>query len=174
MKFAVAMAYAGQAVWWNIAFQFLRVYDFLFRRISFGAIRLQEVLADRAAVRLYGARPFEEGLRHVIRRSIEFNQLADTEIKEAVQAGRSLQNMYALEPHQEKAVDEDIENALNRTTSEDDTHPSPVDRFRLISQVVSVNQSDRSGSVWELFADREAITTEMTSQIERMVHSATA
>jgi Zn-dependent protease with chaperone function len=174
MKFAIAMAYAGQAVWWNIAFQFLRVYDFLFRRISFGATRLQEVLADRAAVRLYGAMPFEEGLRHVIRRSIEFNRLADTEINEAVQAGRALQNMYALEPHQEKAVGEEIESALNRATSEDDTHPSPLDRFRLVSRVGSVNQWDRSGSVWELFANREAITQQMNSEIERMVHSAAA
>jgi hypothetical protein len=49
MKFAYAMARAGQAVWWNTAFQFLRVYHFLFRRISHGATRLQEVLADWAA-----------------------------------------------------------------------------------------------------------------------------
>lgn len=80
MKFACAMAYAGQAVWWNIAFQFLRLYHFLFRRISYGATRLQEVLADRAAARIYGAQAFEEGLRHVVRRDIEFTLLADKEI----------------------------------------------------------------------------------------------
>ena len=174
MKFAVAMVYAGQAVWWNIAFQFLKLYDFLFRRISYGAIRLQEVLADRAAARLYGREPFEEGLRHVIRRNIEFNHFADTEIKEALQSGRALQNVYALESHQEKAIDEEIESALNRATSEDDTHPSPLERFRLISRVVSSSQSDRSGLVWELFANRDTITQEMSSQIERMVHSGAA
>jgi hypothetical protein len=102
MRFAIAMAYAGQAVWWNIAFQFLRVYDFLFRRISFGATRLK----DRAAVRLCGSGPFEEGLRHVIGRSIEFNHFTDKEINEAVRSGRALRNVYALEPDQEKAVDE--------------------------------------------------------------------
>ena len=36
IKFAYAMAHAGQAVWWNIAFQFLLFYHFLFRRISHG------------------------------------------------------------------------------------------------------------------------------------------
>ncbi len=49
MKFAIAMIESGQAVWWNVAFQFLRVYHFLFCRISHGATRLQEVLADRVA-----------------------------------------------------------------------------------------------------------------------------
>ena len=53
MKFAFAMIESGQAVWWNVAFQFLRVYHFLFRRISHGATRLQEVLADRVAARKY-------------------------------------------------------------------------------------------------------------------------
>ena len=53
VKFAYAMAEARQAVWWNIGFQFLRLYHFVFRRISHGATRLQEVLADRAAARLY-------------------------------------------------------------------------------------------------------------------------
>ena len=125
-------------------------------------------------MRLYGSGPFEVGLRHVIRRNLEFNHFADKEIEEAVQSGRALQNMYALEPRQDKAVDEEIESALNRTTSEDDTHPSPLARFRLISRVVSCNQSDRCGLVWELFANREAVTQEMSSQIERMVHSATA
>jgi Zn-dependent protease with chaperone function len=70
LKFAYAMGHAGQAVWWDIAFQFLRLYHFLFRRISYGATRLQEVLADRASARLYGAQPFEQGLRHVVRREL--------------------------------------------------------------------------------------------------------
>ena len=61
MKFGYAMAWSGQAVWWNIAFQFLRVYHFIFRRISHGATRLQEVLADRVAAAKYGAGAFEEG-----------------------------------------------------------------------------------------------------------------
>lgn len=87
---------------------------------------------------------------------------------------RHLQNLYALEPHQEKAIDEEIESALNRETSEDDTHPSPLERFRLVSRVVSSNQSARSGPVWELFADRDTITQEMSSQIEKMAHSEAA
>src|SRR4030095_1216297 len=90
MKFAHAMALSGQAVWWNIAFQFLRVYHFIFRRISHGATRLQEVLADRVAVLHYGASNFEEGLKHVVRRHIEFDHCVDKEINEAVSVRRTI------------------------------------------------------------------------------------
>src|SRR5437016_4144654 len=86
IKFAVAMAENGQAVWYNVAFHFLWLYHFIFRRITCGATRLQEVLADRVAARLYGAPAFEEGLTHVIRRSVEFNHFAAGEIASAQQA----------------------------------------------------------------------------------------
>ena len=119
-----------------------------------------------AAVRIIVTHAIER-----IRRNIEFSRFADTEIKDALQSGRALQNIYELQPQQEKAIDEEIESALNRETSYDDTHPSPFERFRLVSRVVSSNQSTRSGSVWGLFADRDKITQEMSSQIETMVHS---
>jgi Zn-dependent protease with chaperone function len=169
IKFAYAMAYAGQAVWWNIAFQFLRLYHFLFRRISHGATRLQEVLADRAAARLYGSQPFEEGLRHVVRRQIEFNHFTGREIEDALKSGRALQNVYAFEVQPEKELEEAIDNAINRQTCEDDTHPSPLDRFRLVSRVVCQNQAAPSGPMWDLFANREALTKEMSVEIENMV-----
>lgn len=171
VKFAYAMAHAGQAVWWNIAFQFLRLYHFLFRRISYGATRLQEVLADRAAVRLYGAQPFEEGLRHVVRRQIEFNHFTGKEIQDALSSGRALHNVYALEVQPEKEIEEAIVGAINRQTTEDDTHPSPVDRFRLASQIVSPTQPGPSGPMWDLFQNREALTKEMSLKIESMVRA---
>ena len=129
MKFAIAMAKAGQAVWWSIGFQFLRLYHFLFRRISHGATRLQEILADRAAARLYGPLHFEEGLRHVVRRQFEFKDIAEREIEEALRAGRALQNIYALEIPAGRSFEVTLDQAINRPTSEDDTHPSPADRF---------------------------------------------
>jgi len=171
VKFASAMAHDGQAVWWNVAFQFLRLYHFLFCRISHGATRLQEVLADRAAARIYGAQRFEEGLRHIVRRQIEFKHFTTNEIRAALRSDRTLQNVYTLEIWPVKWIEQEIDNALNRQTSEDDTHPSPVDRFRLVSGVVCQNQPAPSGPVWNLFADREAITKEMSSEIENMVRA---
>jgi tetratricopeptide (TPR) repeat protein len=169
MKFAYAMARAGHAVAWNLGFQFVRIYHFLFRRISHGASRLQEVLADRTAVLKYGADAFEEGLTHAIRRSVEFPFAANREITVAVDAGRALHNLYGLPVEGEKSVEEEIEKSLNRATSEDDTHPSPVDRFRLARQLGAEPRPADSAMVWDLFQNRETLTMEMTALIDSSI-----
>jgi tetratricopeptide (TPR) repeat protein len=169
IKFAYAMALAGQAVWWNLGFLFFRIYHFLFRRISHGASRLQEILADRTAALKYGADAFEEGLTHAIRRATEFPINAGREITASVDAGRALQNVYGLHTETEAAVEEQIKKALNRPTTEDDTHPSAADRFRLVRAFGSVDHPADSSMVWDLFRDREAIMMEMTTLIDRSV-----
>lgn len=166
MKFAHAMIATDQARPWNIAFQFLRIYHFIFRRISHGATRLQEVLADRVAALQYGSLAFEEGLTHVVRKSVEFHHLAAREIDESVAVGRALQNLYELPVQENPDLQEQIEESLNRETSEDDTHPSPNDRFRLTRRITGANESPASGMVWDWFKNREALTNEMTSMIQ--------
>jgi tetratricopeptide (TPR) repeat protein len=178
-KFAYAMALAGQAVWWNIAFQFLRVYHFIFRRITHGATRLQEILADRVAVRNYGAESFEEGLRHVIRREVEFNSVASKEIEDAAQTRRDLKNLYQLqvspEAFDQQMIEKQINDIITRPTTEDDTHPSPIDRFRLAQRIVCDNPPSSNAMVWDLFASRESLTDEMSKLIdERVKEAATA
>jgi tetratricopeptide (TPR) repeat protein len=176
MKFAYAMILGGQAVWWNLAFQFLRVYHFIFRRLSHGATRLQEILADRVAVRNYGAAAFEEGLRHVIRREVEFHRVAVKEIDAASAQRRDLANLYHLPAAQdgadERMIQVEINNIVTRPTTEDDTHPSPIDRFRLASRIVGAAQLPPDAPVWELFADRQALTAEMSGQINQHVQEA--
>lgn len=172
MKFAHAMIVNGQASWWNVAFQFLRVYHFIFRRISHGATRLQEVLADRVAALQYGPHAFEEGLTHVIGKSVEFHHLAVKEIEASVAVRRALQNLYELPLEQNADLQEQIEKSMNRETSEDDTHPCPNDRFRLTRKITGANESPATGMVWDWFQNREALTNEMTSLIQSEVHSA--
>jgi tetratricopeptide (TPR) repeat protein len=166
MKFAHAMILSGQAVWWNIAFQFLRVYHFIFRRISHGATRLQEVLADRVAASKYGPGAFEEGLRHVVRKGVEFNHVATQEINESASSQRALQNLYELQPTDNPDLEKEVEASLNRETTEDDTHPSPRDRFRFIRRIVSGSEQSVPGQVWDLFKDKEALTLEMTKIVQ--------
>jgi Zn-dependent protease with chaperone function len=174
--FAYAMAAAGQAVWYNLAFQFVRAYHFIFRRISHGATRLQEILADRVAVYNYGARAFEEGLTHVIYRDAEFNHLAVREINAATNARRALQNLYELPAAKGGEAERDVETAfresLERKTSEDDTHPAPSERFRLARRVKTKGEPPADGTVWELFADREALTREMSQLVEQRIQAA--
>jgi tetratricopeptide (TPR) repeat protein/Zn-dependent protease with chaperone function len=166
LKFAHAMALSGQAVWWNVAFHFLRVFHFIFRRISYGATRLQEVLADRVAASMYGPGAFEQGLRHVIRKTVEFKHLALQEINESANSRRALQNLYELQTTDNPDLEQEIKDSLSRRTSEDDTHPSPVDRFRFTSGIVTVCEHPVSGMVWDLFKDREALTLEMTQMVQ--------
>lgn len=171
LKFAHAMITSRQNVWWNVAFHFLRIYHFIFRRISRGATRLQEVLADRAAAARYGALAFEEGLKHVIRKDAEFGFLANREINESAGAQRALQNLYELPINPNPDIDQATEQTLNRETSEDDTHPSPNDRFRLTKKIVSQSEPPISGMVWDLFADRAALTGEMTALIQQQLRN---
>jgi tetratricopeptide (TPR) repeat protein/Zn-dependent protease with chaperone function len=169
MRLAESMALSGTATFYNIAFQFLRFYHFLFRRITHGASRLQEILADRMAVYQFGREPFREGLRHVIRRDLEFSLLADKEINAALASSRSMRNLYELQAEDEMTKN-DLAQAYDeyfaRPTTEDDTHPSPKDRFRLIEKINPKETPPLEGRVWDLFTNREALTQEMNSLLE--------
>ena len=168
-KYFYALYSAGQNVWWNIAFQFLRLYNFLFRRISHGATRLQEVLADRVAAQTYGVKAFRDGLTYVIKRNIEFSKYANSEIEEAMKTRRPLNNLYELHGISEVELEEELQAELSKKTSEDDTHPSPVDRFRYLEGIDAGTFPEDSAYVRELFFDFGALTAEMTALIEKKV-----
>jgi len=157
---------------YNVSFHFLRLFHFLFRRITHGASRLQEVLADRVAAYHFGADSFREGLRHVIRRELEFMHAADKEINAALSSNQAFTNLYELtitDDSEKQKIDEEFEQALEQETTEDDTHPSPKDRFRYIQGARSAGVESLHGNVWDLFTDRSAIVSEMNSLIEKLV-----
>jgi Zn-dependent protease with chaperone function len=168
--FAVAMVQQGLSVWWNLAYWFLRIYDYLFRRISYGATRFQEVLADIVAVRHYGASAFEEGLQQVIRRDLEFEAVADK-----IDAGllpctlNHVRNLYetyqAEDERKEKELAHLLESRLSEKSSEDSTHPSPSERFDLARRIRSGSMTQDDLMVWDLFADSTGIKTEMAKLI---------
>ena len=171
MRVAESMAKGGTATFYNLGFQFLRLFHFLFRRITHGATRLQEILADRVAAHNYGVSAFKDGLSHVIRRELEFKHLALKEINDASRGNRALANIYELSVQEDDAVkdlEEQFTSAVNMTTTEDDTHPSPVDRFKYIERIRSKQVVPLSGVVWDLFADKNAITAEMNSVVEKL------
>lgn len=165
--YAHTLYLAGQTVWWNIAFQFLRLYHFIFRRISSGATRFQEIRADRVAAQLYGLPAFQSGLTHIIRRQIEFVKLARAEIKEAKKMKRPFRNLYDLAPFSTTDIEEELSTILNRKTDPDDTHPSPVDRFRYLAGLNARAEKKTDACVPELFLDWPSIMQEMTDTIEQ-------
>jgi hypothetical protein len=137
---------------------------------------LQEILADRVAVFNYGPQAFEDGLTHVIYRGAEFQHLASREINSAAGGQRTLQNLYELPEAKGGEAERDVEAAfresLGRETTEDDTHPSPAERFRLAARVKTKGEPPANGTVWELFADRAALTREMSQLVERRMQGA--
>nr|WP_294860776.1 M48 family metalloprotease [uncultured Fluviicola sp.] len=169
-NYYIALYNSGNATWWSIAFLFLKFYHFIFTRISAGATRLQEVLADRVAAQTYGAQSFRNGLTFVVRRSIEFGTLAKAEIDQAEEQKRSYNNLYELTNLSiESDIDSEVEKSLNRKTSEQDTHPSPVDRFRYVEGITEKNSVNEPGTVNEFFTDWNDLTMEMTAEIDKIV-----
>jgi hypothetical protein len=109
-------------------------------------------------------------LSHVIRRDIEFKHIAESEINAAYSAGRALQNLYEMMPPENESISKSLEQEYNdhltRQTTEDDTHPSPQDRFKLIAPIKSRENAPLEGQVWDLFTDKTALTTEMNNLLE--------
>jgi hypothetical protein len=62
-----------------------------------------------------------------------------------------------------------VQDAIDRPTTEDDTHPGPSERFRLVRRIPASLECDEAGLVWDLFVNREGLTKEMTAAIESTV-----
>jgi Zn-dependent protease with chaperone function len=172
------LAEGGAAAWYNPAWLFLLGFHKVFLRISQGASRLQEVLADRWAAFTYGAKSFEDGLTHVIRRSVLFDAHVAATMKEVVDAKLPLANLYAYQPAAAAVSAGDVETAfreaLSREPSPYDSHPSPVDRFRWVRAIcgngaAAVEDREETEDVWSLFRDREDVEKRLTVQVRANV-----
>jgi len=172
------LAQSGTAAWYNPAWLFLNGFYRVFLRISLGASRLQEVMADRWAAFTYGSKAFEEGLRHVIERSVRFDAHAVTTLQEVVQGQQALANLYAHRPAsapEATEVDKAVKEALRRPASAYDSHPSPTERLRWVRALAAkgkVASPDDAADAWSLFPDREQIEQHMTGEVRNnMFHS---
>lgn len=176
LAMAIGLAKGGAASWINPAWLFVNGFLRTFMRISQGASRLQEVLADRWAAFTYGADAFERGLRHVIQRSIRFDQELNLKLQDVIEHKKSLANVYRHEPSE--SVDEGViaaqfQAALEAEPSPYDSHPRPADRIAWV-QALDTNGATRSGEdgvAWDLFSGREAIEEFMTGQIRQAIQT---
>lgn len=172
---AVGLAEAGAAGWYNPAWVFLNGFHRVFLRISQGASRLQEVLADRWSARTYGAVAFERGLRHAIAADLRFDAHAQATVREVVNSRKSLRNLYSYapaEPASEAAdIEQKVEEAIHAEPSPYDSHPRPADRFRWARALASAHgSSDELGDpAWSLFSDRAAIEERLTDVLRQRV-----
>ena len=169
---AYGLATGGAAAWYNPAWLFVNGFHRVFIRISHGASRLQEVLADRWAVFAYGAEAFEQGLRAVIERSVRFDAHVGATLKEVVNRKLPLANLYTYAPSAAVDVTKAVEEAINRKASAYDSHPSPAERFALVralAQRSAIRVSDDDASAWSLFSNAEELQQKMTAQVRANV-----
>lgn len=172
---AVALAEGGAATWYNPAWLFVNGFHRVFLRISEGASRLQEILADRWAVFAYGAAAFEEGLRTVVAESVRFDAHIGATLKEVVDGQIPLTNLYTYRPTtrpEGEDLAKDIDEALNREGSVYDSHPPAAERFALVRALNAPErpaQTDDEWSAWTLFADTEQLQLSMTEQVRENV-----
>jgi Zn-dependent protease with chaperone function len=173
-QMAMTLAGGGAAAWYNPAWLFVTGFHRIFLRVSQGASRLQEILADRWAARACGGRAFAEGLRHVIERSIRFDRHAQASLREVVEGERALANLYRYAPAaavDEAAVAVELEQALAAPPSPYDSHPRPNDRIAWVGALAPAEPPgpDASEPAWALFADREAVERQMTDEVRAVV-----
>jgi Zn-dependent protease with chaperone function len=152
------------------AWLFLVAFSRLFERISQGASRLQEVMADRWSVAAYGTQAFCDGLRHVIERSARFAFEARATLSELQARQAGVTNLYAYRPSigaPEEEIRRAIDEALNRQPSAYDSHPSPQQRFEWAKLAAGPGAApaDEAEDAWSLFADKASIQMAMTARI---------
>lgn len=172
---AIGLARGGAASWYNPAWWFVSGYYKVFLRISHGASRLQEVLADRWAAFTYGPEAFAEGLTHAVRRAIAFDAHAEATLREVIEAKAPLANLYRHAPKQapEAAnLDALVREALEREPSPFDSHPSPAERIAWVHTLKAPPSPAEEGAAWGLFRNRDAIERALTERVRENVERA--
>jgi Zn-dependent protease with chaperone function len=176
-QMAYTLASTGQARWYNPAWLFVNGFHRLFLRITLGASRLQEILADRYAALAYGVQNSVDGLMHIVRQGLVFDAQVSQEIKTAMGHNRGLQNLYLLPPIQGtmlKQLEAKVEQRMNRPTSTYDSHPAIQDRIRLVRQLDSGSEVEGSQEpAWDLLPDAESLQQEMTAHVQQNVRRRT-
>jgi len=168
---AMHLVRGGAASNLNPAWWFVKGFHSVFLRVSQGASRLQEMLADRWAAFAYGSEAFARGLTHVVARSVRFDAHIAATLGEVVPAKQPLANVYAFVPKEavdSKKVEEAVEKAMGRPASPYDSHPRPVDRIAWVTKIAAAGPAESPEDLeeaWSLLAERESIEKQMTDEV---------
>jgi Zn-dependent protease with chaperone function len=175
IQMAQRLVQGGAAQIFNPIWLFVLGYQRIFLRITLGASRLQEILADRYAAIAYGGQNFIEGLQSVIRQGIAFPLLADYEIRRSFDLNQQIYNLYDLPPQEklQSELEKQITEAMSRTTSQYDSHPAPKERIELIESLripYSPVQDNRLPALY-LFPNPEELQRELTSEVMKNIRA---
>ncbi|MFN7730588.1 MAG: DUF1559 domain-containing protein [Pirellula sp.] len=169
VRFAQSIESRGKVRFWHISVQFLRLYHRLFSKLSFGANRLQEILADRVAIQTYGPEAFCQGLQHVIRRGVEFDVILNDAFQTKYQDADARISFFRmggdLEIDARDAVHSGMQSILESVSTELDTHPSPKERIAFAKRFANPSEGMDSAQVWDLIPQRENYQTGCAKEI---------
>jgi Zn-dependent protease with chaperone function len=169
LTLAASLARSGAARWYNPTWIFVNVFLRVFMVVSQGAFRLQEVLADRWAIRAYGSEAFERGLRHVVSRAIRHDAHVELSVRESLADKRPIVNVYTHVPQGGAPnVEGLIEDATYRPPSVYDSHPTPAERIAwatLLATPAPSRGPDDDAPAWSLFSAREKLERQMTDRL---------
>jgi Zn-dependent protease with chaperone function len=173
-RMAYGLAASGQARWYNPAWLFVNGFYRIFLRITLGASRLQEILADRYAAVAYGVQNFVGGLTHIVRQSLLFDAQVSHEVKLALKLRRKLANLYTLPPFESDSVQDkleaQLEQVMSRPTSPYDSHPAVRERIALVGQLqINDPVAESLEPVWDLLPNAETLQREMTAIVQANV-----
>ena len=160
----------GAAAWYNPAWLFMAAFRRMFLRISRGAAQLQEVVADRAAAKAYGAEALSAGLEHVVRRGVEIDAHLDATLKEVLEHKLALANVYAFTPRKRPETAEleaEIARLRDAEPSADDGHAKLSDRVRRLTD--EPTREPNVGDAWSIFESREAIEMQVTDDLRAIL-----
>ncbi|PHS03199.1 MAG: hypothetical protein COA78_18475 [Blastopirellula sp.] len=167
-----AIIIRGKIRWWDIAVRFLFFYGRLFYKLSFGAERLQEILADRISVKAYGAKAFCDGLQQAHASDFHFSQRIDNQIDGYLRGEPITKAFYNQEDASDLELIEYREQVLleicTQPSTNMDTHPAPAERVRLAEQYEAQKgtQSSKEDSrlVLDILSNRADLLAEMNGQ----------
>jgi len=155
--------------WWLVA-----SFRAAFLRMSQGAVRLQEILADLSAARAYGSAELVAGLAHVSRRAVTFEARAVAVFAQVKERKGPLQNLYTYElaePLDEDALEAEVEKAWSPLPAPFESHPRPNERATWLTAMKAKGAKtvtpDDAGPAWSVFGDREAIEEAMTAVLAK-------
>jgi Zn-dependent protease with chaperone function len=152
--------------WW-----FVRGFYLVFLRVSQGASRLQEVLADRWAAFAYGSEASARGLRHVVERNVRFDAHLNATLNQVIPQNLPLANLYAFtpdEPISAESLDRSVAEAMTRPATAYDSHPSPADRIVWLTKLAAPGppgSADDAIDAWLLVGERAALEERMTEAV---------
>jgi Zn-dependent protease with chaperone function len=154
---------------YNPVWLFVIIYQRIFLRVTLGASRLQEVLADRYAAIAYGGRNFIAGLESVIRQAIAFPLQANYEVRRLHELKQPVNNLYELpvQADLQEELEKQVAKSMKRPTSQYDSHPAPQQRIAWIErlQLAEAEAQDNPRPALDLFPNPEQLQREMTGRI---------